>query len=451
MMDIRRLFSCLLAGIWLLCATASPAAAQEARTITLKEALRLGREHSLALQQAENTAAASEAAAARAQRWYLPTLSLSASPTQRYGLDFDETAGQLIQQTSQAMYLRVNAGVTLFDGFRNQASLQQARARRRSDQKNRLRQQETVVFNVLSRYLNVIEAREQLRIQEETLAEHQQQLARVEQLTSAGVQPTTDLYQQQSTVAGRKLSVNQAERSLLAARSELIAVLGLDQSGRYTFEAPPVDSSGQPQNYRPANLIERARRQRADIQAQEAQVGAAREGIQIARSSRWPRISLSGGAGTSYTSIRPSSFGGQLSNNRSGSVGLNLQIPLFNESESRQQITEAEIAHRNAELELQQLRREAAKEVRQAYDNYRLAREALTPAEQQLAAAERALRSAEQRYEIGDATFNDLAEVRQNYVQARRQHTSALYEAAFQRRILEYYSGDLSRGSGGTP
>ena len=58
----------------------------------------------------------------------LPALSVYTAGSQRYGLSFDETAGQLTQQRTEALQIGGQAEWTVYDGGARQAGLAQARA-----------------------------------------------------------------------------------------------------------------------------------------------------------------------------------------------------------------------------------------------------------------------------------------------------------------------------------
>src|SRR5690606_18981750 len=129
-------------------------------------------------------------------------------------------------------------------GFSNVASLRSARLTEQAGVSELERAEETVVFTVMTNYLSLIEAREQLRVQEESLASQETLerdiAARVEQQT----RPISDLYQQQATVASARLALVQAQRSAALAEMTLVQTLQLDPMQEYSFEIPELDAVG---------------------------------------------------------------------------------------------------------------------------------------------------------------------------------------------------------------
>src|SRR5690606_7234811 len=158
----------------LLALVALPAGAQvEAaapRVITFEQAIEIALERNPTIRTARNNLRLDEIAVRQERTSFLPDLRFSTSTNQRYGRNFSQDEGRIINTTTNSINGSVSTGVTLFDGFSNVASLRSARLTEEAGEFEVERAEETVVFNVLSNYLALIEAREQLVVQEENLA-----------------------------------------------------------------------------------------------------------------------------------------------------------------------------------------------------------------------------------------------------------------------------------------
>lgn len=82
-------------------------------------------------------------------------------------------------------------------------------------------------------------------------------------------------------------------------------------------------------------------------------------------------------------------------------------------------------------------------ELRRAYLDRTAARAQLDAAEAQMAAAQLALKTAQQRYDVGAATLVELSQARAVQVRAASDLVNARSALVFQRRVIEYYLGDL--------
>src|SRR5690606_8558699 len=102
------------------------------------------------------------------------------------------------------------------------------------------RSRQTIIFNVMSSYLSLVEAQDQIDVQERNLATVEEQLRQIQVRVNAGARPISDLYQQQASVASARLSAVQTERGVIVATMNLIRLLQLDPNGEYQFVRPEL-------------------------------------------------------------------------------------------------------------------------------------------------------------------------------------------------------------------
>ncbi|HEY0971644.1 MAG TPA: TolC family protein [Gemmatimonadales bacterium] len=441
------------AAALLLAAAVAPLGAQtQPRVITLREAMEIALERNTALRQAENASELDALAVRTARQAFIPDLSFSTRTSQSYGRNFSQDEGRIVNQTTESVSAGVQSGVTLWDGGGNRASLRQARITESAGDLALDRARQTVVFDVLSNYLALVEQQEQIGVRREALAAQEAQETQVQAFVDAGVRPISDLYQQQASVAAARVALVQTERALALAETELIRTLQLDPRGAYSFASPEVADTSVAADARPASgaaldsLMSLAFASRADLEAQETRLRAAEEGIAVARANRLPSVSLSMGYNTAYNSASDLSFMDQFDQRRGGSVGVGVSVPIFDRGATDVATERAQVQADNARLALQDLRQEVALQVRRAVLDRQATAAQLAAAEAQLRAAELALQSSRERYEVGAATLLELTQARAAQVEAAAALVSARYTYTFQRALLDYYTGELEAG-----
>ncbi|QXD17179.1 TolC family protein [Rhodocaloribacter litoris] len=420
--------------------------AQQARTITFEEAVQIALERNAAIRRSRNNVGLQATVVSSERADFFPNLNLSSSTSRTYGLTFDQTTGQLVSESTDAFNASASSSINLFNGFGDVASYNQARHALEAEEYTLNRTQQTVLFDLITSYLQVILDREQIQIRQEDLEAQRQQLARIEEFVRVGSRPVSDLYQQQATVASSELALLEAERAAQLSESRLIQVLQLDPFQEYEFVAPSAEEIPLlPREYDAESLLRTAFANRPDLQAQEASIEAALEGIRFARSGMYPSLSLFGSIRTSYSSRNElTSFADQLSDNRAQSFGISLSIPIFNRFQTRTNVERARVQYENARLAEETLELQIAAEVRQAYLDYQTAVKRLDVTEKQLQAAEQALAVEQERYNVGASTLVELTQARATYVQAASNRIQAIYRFYFQDRLLEYYQGTLN-------
>lgn len=418
--------------------------AQDTRIITFKDAVRIALEQNTTLRQAQNTAALGKVAISEARGQFVPDLRFNTTSSQNYGRNFDQTEGRIVDRSTRALSLGVNSGVTVFDGFGNTATLRGAKLSDAANEQELSRTRETVAFNVASQFLALVQQQEQLRVQRENLAAAVALEQQIQTYVDAGARTVADLYQQQATTASARLAVVEAQRTTELAKVDLIQTLQIDPTGTYEFQAPADNTAAvSSEQLELGSLQSRAQAQRLDLMAEQARVDAALQSVRVARSNRWPTVSLSAGYSSAYSSASPFDFTEQLNQRRGGSVGLGVSVPIFDRGTISNATRRAEIQADNEQLALESLQQDVALQVRRAHLDFQSAQEQLRNAEAQVRAAELALQASQDRYTAGASTLVELTQARATQVQAASALVSARYNLRFQRTLMDYYVGDL--------
>jgi outer membrane protein len=428
----------------LVLAARAPAIAADARIITFDEAVRIGLEQNSDLKQAQIASKTDDVAVAQARGRFYPDLTLSSRGAQSFGRNFNEEEGRVIDTRTRTVNLALSSSVTLFDGFGNTAGLKEAELSAQGGKQDLQRSRETVVFTVASNYLALVQAQEELRVRRESLASESALEQQIANYVDAGARTIADLYQQQASVASARLAVVQAERAAQLAESDLIATLQLDPAGSYQFERPGYDAARLAVDLPDLDrMLASAYAQRIDLRAEETRVEAARQAVRVAKSGRWPIVSLSSSYGSNYTDQSDFGLLDQFDQRRGGSIGLGFAVPLFDRGDTRAAIRRAELQADSAEVALDTHRHQVGLDVRTAYQDFRTAREQLSSAEAQVKAADLALQAAQERYEAGAATLVELTQARTTHVEAASALINAKSNLIFQRTLVDYFSGAL--------
>ena len=421
------------------------AQAQQAQRITFDEAVRIALDQNYFLQVAANNVEMQSISVSQ-QRWnFWPNLTFSSNAGQNRGRTFVQELGQNFDLTSNSFNSSFNAGVNVFDGFANVAGLSQARHQRDASDLDYERQRQTVVFTVMSNYLDLIARREAVRIQEENVAAQQQLLTQIEEFVRVGQRATADLFQQQAQTAIAEANLLNAERFYQIAEVNLIQTLQLDPFGAYDFVVPNADDVALvPEQYDVRAMLESAFERRLDLQASQYDIQAAEQGIRVAKSGYWPSIGFGAGTNFRYSDTREGvDFNTQFFDERSTSFGFNLNLPLFDRFFTRNQVQRARVQLRNAQLDLENTRQDIALQVRQAYLDYLTDEKQLDVTEKQFRAAEQALEAEQERYNVGVSTLVELTGARATFVQASSDQVEAKYSFLFRKKLIEYYIGVL--------
>ena len=482
------LLVCLLAIAWGFGGTRA-SHAQEAQVVTFEDAVRIALQQNTDLKRAQNNAHLRDVLVTQERMDFLPDLQLSSNGTRSFGRSFSQEEGQIINETSDFFGAEASASINLFNGFEKVASLQRAGFEEEASSLRLERTRQDVVFQVIDGFIALLQNQELAEVRAEELAAQQELLRQVEALVDVGRRPKSDLFQQQAVRAESRVALAEAEREVELNTTQLIQILQLNPLANYTFAAPslPDSSVAAPsQPYELGRLLEAAFERRTDLDASEADVRAARQNIRAARSGYWPSLSLSVGYGSDWAStarvplpgtgseprtitvipddggppvtfpvpgtgsdprFQQPSFFDLLDARRGGAFRLSLSIPIFDRFQTQASIEEAQLQAQNAQYDLQDQQQLVALQVRQAVLDYRSAQTQLDAADERLQAAGRAREAARRRYELGAATFVELAQANAAYISAQSARVRTRYDLLLAQRLIDYYTGNLDAGA----
>ena len=461
-----------------------PPSAVDTTQIGFDRAIRTALSQNTDLKRAQATLRRSETQVQAEWMDFSPDLSLGIGGSRNFGRNFNQLEGEVTTRTSDQIGGSISSGITLFNGFENTASLNQARNQEEADVLSLQRTQREVVFTVMNQYITLIENREIVRVRREELEARRQQLRQIEEFVDAGSRPVSDLYQEQANVAEAEQSLLQAQREREVSKTRLIQTLQLNPRQPYRFTVPDLAADTiSTEQYNLSALMDEAFGNRLDLQAVQAEQRAAEKGVRAARSSYYPTLSLSADYGTDWSDqrlrevpgtgeapetalveradggdpfslpipgtgsqpqIQTPSFSNQLDDNRSGSISLSLSIPIFDRFQRNTQVEQAKVQAQNAQYQLEDQRQQVALQVRQAYLDYQNAVQQLEAANKRLRAARQARAAAQERYNLGSASIVELQNATRDFVDAASQQVRARYNLIFQKKQIDYHVGRLS-------
>ncbi|WP_428236760.1 TolC family protein [Gracilimonas sp.] len=458
---MKRLLSSTLFALLLF--TSPILLAQEARTISLQEAIQIALENNYQLKQAKNNLELANESITSEYADFAPSVSSSLSGGRSTGQQFiadrlsEPGLNPFVDVTSQSISGRIGADITIFDGFNNILSLRASQQSKVSSEESLQRAKEQVIFNTATRYLQVLLDLQLLEIAEENLENSMQQLEQVRAQVEVGSRPTVDLYNQEAQVASDELAVTQQENGLKFSKLVLVRQLQIDPLGDYEFIVPETEmevTQSVGHDFSLSELIDQAILNRSDLKSEIADIKTLEYQLQIAQGSLYPSVSASASMSSRYSdqyslpgqgsvSFSDQFFDQQI--NRS--LGLSVNIPIFQNWNRMYNIQSSKVQLKNAELSFDNSKLQVIQEVTQAYNDYTSYVKQLEASEKSRRASERAFETQQERYNVGSSTLIELSQAQANYVEAQSNYTQAMYNLIFQEKLLDYYLGKLSGDS----
>ena len=408
--------------------------------------------HNISIKQQANQVRQQELQLSTARNSRLPDLSGGVSQNFSFGRGLTAENTYTNTNTSSTSF-SLGTSIPLFTGFQipNQIKLNQLNLDAATADLEKVKND--IQMQVAQAYVQILYDMEMADVARRQIAIDSAQVARLEAFVSNGKASEAELSQQRATLANSHLTATQADNNYRLSILALTQLLELPTPDGFSIVRPDISGlfglygdSGQPalSALSPDAIYAEALGIKPEIAAQQLRLKGTENSIKIAKAAGLPTLSLSGGLGTNYytTSGFPADgFGKQLKNNFSQYVGLNLNVPIFNRFQTRNNIRSARIDQENQQLQLDNTRKTLYKEIQQVYYNALNAQSKEKSSGEAVKSTADAFRLMQAKYENGKATITEFNEAKNNYMKSESDLVQARYENLYQTALLEFYRG----------
>lgn len=433
--------------------------AEEARSLTLAQSIRIALENSPAHQSSVYAVRAAEAKRKEARSAFLPKLSLSSSYTRLNeppSIEMDippEFAGFLggdlkMALGSQHIYdAAVMAQQPLFTGFRITRAHQMARLGEKTARTQEEASRQDLILDVKTAYWRVLMAQEMLKVSDSAMGQIQAHLSDLNNMFDAGLVARNDVLKaevQQSNVALMEI---QAKNAVRMAQIAFLNVLGL-----------PLDEAVCLQDslaYAPTALdLDQATRTalatRPELVGMRHTLQVAEHSVRLAQAGYCPTLAAfynyDWKSDQSDAPFKAPEAGGSWEDNwgKTWTIGLTLSLNLWDWGQTHYQVAQARAGYAQVQLALDQLTNGAKLEVTQHYLALGEAREKIALGRKTVEQAQENLRVAQEKFRADMVTNTDLLDAQAALTQAKVGYLQALTENLVAAARLQRAMGTLS-------
>ena len=379
--------------------------AQQAKTLTLREAIDLSIKNSKQLKVnaariLEATAAVQEAnerrlpeAGASATYLYLPvrpTINL------KTGSDTSGSASSSNRTPAihQAMLGMLSASLPLYTGGKLKYGIESAKYLEQAVKLDNDHDSNLVLLNVINACINLYKAYQAIDLVNENLKQSQQRVADLSNLEKNGLLARNDLLKAQLQSSNIELTLADAESNYKLASVNMNIMMGLPEQ---TVLIPDKSGLALPQSIKTLEEYEAAALQnRKDIEALSFRKKAASTNVDIARSDYYPNIALTGG----YVAANIPQF---LTITNAVNIGVGVKYDIASLWKTKTKIQQAKLKVQEISANEEMLNDNIRIDINRAYQSYLVG-------QKKIEVYEKAIEQANENYRITNNKYkNDLA------------------------------------------
>jgi len=424
----------------------SSLSAQDTKVWTLRECVDYAIENNISVKQSELDKKISEEDVKIAKWNFAPDLNASASQNFNFGSSIG-VSGARIPADFRSNNLGINSSINLFDGFANLHTLSRAKIGLEVNDAAILKMKNDIALNVVNSYLQILFAKEQLKVAESQLTISGLEVRRIKELVEVGVLAQGELLNVKSALANDNQKLIVAQNSLTIAELRLSQLLQLETMS-IEIQDVNVDIQNQSILGNGAEAIyNKANESFPEIKLAELNILSAEKGVKIAKANFSPSLTASFGLNTAYqhrqgsTDFTPFQFSDQIDDNLGKSIRFSLNIPISNRYQFRSNVNKSKINYQKIQYNLESEQLRLRETIQTAYTDALASSKSYDAATTSLAAQQKAFDYSQERFKAGAINYFDFNQTKNNLVNAQSQLIQSKYDYMFKLKVLEFYFG----------
>jgi outer membrane protein len=371
---------------------------------------------------------------------------LSASVYQRFSFGRSEQLDGTFQANNNATTNpSVSTSITIYNGNRLNNNIKNQDFLLKKSLEDLQKAKDDITLNIASGYLEILFAKELIKVSEAQVDQTKKQIDRTTQLVDAGKVAPGVLLEIQAQLAREELDVVNKQNSLQIALLNLAQFLELESTTDFDIEVPELpEIQAQGSIVAATGVFKHAVENRPEIKSADFQLKSAETQLKIAQSAFYPTLTASAGIGDLYYknfSYNGDGFFDQMKLNRNESVGLYLNIPIFSKFENKTNIENSKIQIQNRKLELESAKKDLRKQIEQAYTNAVASVKRYNANIVAVKSMQESFRYIEEKYNVGKVNSVEYNDAKSKLAIAESDLIQAKYEFIFRSKILDFYNG----------
>jgi outer membrane protein len=447
---------------------------------SLEECITLAFKNNLTIKQRELNQRSSQSDRQQSKLNLLPSINGSATHNYNIGYAINPVTNTATRDaTFRNNSFGVNGSLVLFNGFQNMNTIRQREAVVQASDADLNATKNNIALSVSDAYLQVLMNQEIVQARAYQLESTTEQLKRQQRLYELGGTSKVKLLQLKAQFASEESQLVTAQTQLDQSYLTLWQLLDMNPDSNNKLVEPDSASLMNIVKETPeADEIYQAFVSRSpDVIAAKKRTEASKYNQYIATGGRSPRLTLSGGLNSFYTtqahrgvgaptivpvpigvdalgnpapyytsfntysSTQVVPFNEQMDKNFGKNFGFTLSIPILNGWQVNNNIQKSRIDQTSTELTQKQTEQDLYKNINQAYLDFVSAQKKYESNMNNFEANKESMDLAEAQFSLGGLNTSDFIVSKTQFLQAETSLVQAKYELLFRRKVLDFYLG----------
>lgn len=341
----------------------------------------------------------------------------------------------------------IGSGIVIYNGMRLKNLVQQNMNTLEAAKLDNQQAKDNLTLNVILAYLQVLSSEDVLVTSKKQIETTKKQIERMSIMVKQGTAGSYQLADLKAQQAAEEVNIMNLENNLQQSKLSLCQLMNMPFNPNIQLERTEKEPNIQEYTISAQSVYKAAVQNLALIKAFEYKIKSAESAIKIAQSGLYPILTFNANLSSSYSSLARNSqnesigYLSQINSNLGTFAGLNLQVPIFNKFQTKNQVKLAEIALKSVELDLQSNEWQLRQNIEQAWLNMSSTFNRYKVLQEQVKYLEESYKAAELRFNNGTINATELLIIKNNFDRAKISVAQTRYEYLFRTKLLDFYQG----------
>lgn len=418
---------------------------------TLKDCIDYAMANNITLKKSGLTKQSSSEDLAQAKAALFPSLSVSTSHSVGYRPWINNgtttvsngTVATGIDKTYYSGSYGVNASWTVWDGNKNRNNIKLDELALKQAELDSLTSANSIQEQIVQLYVQILYTNEAIEVNKQSYEISKKNEERGQVMVETGKMSKADLAQLTAQTAQDKYSIVEQQANLTKYKVQLKQLLEI--TGDEPFDvAVPSTTDEQALEEIPGlmSVYETALANRPEIANSKLAIESSDLNIAVAKAGHMPTVSITGGVGTSTTSMSERGWGQQFKTNFDASAGVSLSVPVFDNRSTKTAVRKAKIQREQSLLDLQDKQKTLYSTIEGYWQDAYTNQEKFKAATASVESAESSYELLSEQFRLGLKNIVELNTGKTNLLTAQQNKLQSKYMTILDQQLLKFYKGE---------
>ena len=416
---------------------------------TLEECIAYARENNITLKKAKLQQQQAEEDVKGSRAALLPSLSGSTNHSIGYRPWQDNgtttvTNGMVNTKIDKSYYngsYGLNAQWTVWNGNKNRNTLKQNKLKAEQAGFEAEVTANSIQEQLAQLYVQILYLSESLKVTEQSLETSKKNEERGQQMLEVGKMSKADVAQLSAQRAADEYNIVESRANIIKYKVQLKQLLELNGAEEFDIVVPETNDQMALADIPSLQATyEQALANRPEMKSSELSVKSSELSIKMAQAGKLPTVNLTGGLGTSTNSLSNKGWGNQIKTNFDASAGVTVNIPIFDQRQTKTATNKARIQREQAILDMQ----DQQKQLYQTIENYWLDAETNQMKLRSAIATEESEQQSynllQEQFQLGLKNIVELMSGKDKLLNAQQARLQSKYQTILALEMLKFYS-----------